>query len=58
MICCENFNSFTIYGILNKMNVYIIENDIDKQDIINIIVNSNGSLSLFYWSKLDPGKKD
>lgn len=58
MICCENFNSFTIYGILNKINVYIIENDIDKQDIINITVNSNGSLSLFYWSKLDPRKKD
>lgn len=58
MICCENFNSFTMYGILNKINVYIIENDIDKQDIINITVNSNGSLSLFYWSKLDPRKKD
>lgn len=51
MICSENFNSFTLLGILEKMNEFIEKEKIKKEDIINIAINRNGSYQLIYWSK-------
>lgn len=51
MICSENFNSFTLTGILEKMNHFIEKEKIDRQDILNIAINPNGSYQLIYWSK-------
>ncbi len=51
MICSENFNSFTLLGILEKMNYFIEKEKIKKEDIINVAINRNGSYQLIYWSK-------
>lgn len=51
MICSENFNSFTLIGILEKLNDFILENHIKREDIINIAINQNGSYQLIYWSR-------
>lgn len=51
IICSENFNSFTLIGILEKMNEFIKKEKIKREDIINIVINSNGSYQLIYWSK-------
>ncbi len=51
MICSENFNSFTLLGILEKMNEFIEKEKIKKEDIINVAINRDGSYQLIYWSK-------
>lgn len=51
MICSKNFNSFTLLGILEKMNEFIEKEKIKKEDIINVAINRDGSYQLIYWSK-------
>lgn len=51
MICSEHFNSFTLLGILEKMNEFIKKEKINKEDIINVAINRDGSYQLIYWSK-------
>lgn len=51
MISAENFNSFTLIGILEKMNDFIKKEHIKREDIISVSVCSNGSFELIYWSK-------
>lgn len=47
----ENFNSFTIIGILEKLNDFILYNHIKREDIICLNRCSNGSIDLVYWDK-------
>lgn len=49
MINCENFNSFTLIGILDKINIFIKNNHIKKCNIICLSRCRDGSIDLYYW---------
>ena len=47
----ENFNAFTLLGILEKLNDFILYNHIKREDIICLNRCRDGSIDLVYWNK-------
>ena len=44
-----NFNSFTLIVIIDKINSFIEDNHIARENIICFTCCPNGSINLYYW---------